>query len=63
MTYMNASLAAGSAPSSLDPELEGRLLSLSQNLDAPTLRYMAGFLAGVAAERARAADGNVSIKR
>jgi sulfite reductase (NADPH) flavoprotein alpha-component len=45
-----------------DPARETALLDIASGLDAPTLRYLAGFLAGVAAERERAAaHGQVPV--
>ncbi len=52
---MNAPPAALLPPPPLDPQLANSLLALSSHVDAETIRYMSGFLAGVAAERQRAA--------
>ena len=58
---MNASFAPNPELAVPDPEIESRLLALSRDLDAPTLRYLSGFLAGVAAERARTAGSGLVV--
>ena len=59
---MKASLAADPSVVRPDPRLEHNLLALSRDLDAATLQYLSGFLAGVAAERARGATGDAVIR-
>ncbi len=59
---MRDSLAANTRASSPDPQLEQGLIALSRNLDAATLRYLSGFLAGIAAEREQA-QGNGAVYR
>jgi len=48
-------LAADRNPQLPDPAREARLVELAAGLDPGSLRYLAGFLAGIAAERERAA--------
>lgn len=55
---MNASPATVMPAPQADSKLTSSLLELSRNLDAGTLRYLSGFLAGVAAERDRAAGND-----
>lgn len=60
---MNASPATLMPAPPPDPQLESSLLALSRNLDAGTLRYLSGFLAGVAAERDRAAGNDTAVAK
>ncbi len=54
--------AAERNPQLPDPAREASLVELAAGLDPASLRYLAGFLAGVAAERERAA-GSLTIAR
>jgi len=44
------------SPMPIEPAREAALLNLSRGVNASALRYMAGFLVGIAAEREQAAD-------